>query len=116
MKFFLLGNVRLVIMFWVFLVGGELFFEFLIHIFKSDGIEKNLLAIMVILFLSFIYDALIIVATWNSANKYQGKKIWKLLSKVIVIIKAMTWVISIVGLVFILIQNPNFVDLIISKL
>ncbi len=115
MKKFLLGNIRLVIMFWLFFVVGELFFEYLIHVFKNNGIEENLRAIICILIFSIIYDAIIIVATWNSANKYQGKQIWKYLTKIVVGIKTILLLATIIWLIIILIKYPDFVDLIISK-
>jgi len=116
MKYFLEGNVRLLITFWIFLIGGHLFFETLIYNFKNDGIEKNLVLIFLALFCSFIYDFVIIIATWNSSTKYKGKKIWEILAKIVVVIKAILLVISILWLINILLTNPDFIDLILSKL
>ncbi len=116
MKYFLLGNIRLSITFWIFLIGGHLFFETLIYNFKNDGIEKNLIVIFLVLLSSIIYDFLIIVATWNSSTNYEGKKVWKILAKVVVVIKAILLVISILWLINILLTNPNFIDMIFSKL
>jgi len=116
MKYFLQGNVKLLITFWVFLIGGHLLFETLIYNLTNDGIEKNLILIFLVLLSSIIYDLIIIIATWNSATKYLGKKIWKVLAKILVILKALFLIISILWLIRILIKNPDFVNLILSKL
>ena len=84
------GDISLVISYWVigcllniivsFIIGFVLTF-----IFALIGISDISLNLFLNLFL-FAWVIFLTVGIWRSANKYQGKKIWVYLTKIVLII------------------------------
>lgn len=91
MRELLKGNVRLVITYWVFGFIPAI-------VYKGIGrlIEKNYFQLAttsyiewffyLYLIFPFIYFPLIYVAIWRSSNKYNGRRLWRWLAKIAVIL------------------------------
>ncbi len=99
------GNVRLVIVYWVFAVMVGIIYNILAEIITANIIRITLVPlgqIFLYLFLAFpfIYFPFIFVAIWRSANKYTKSKGWTSLAKIAVCIGAFSLLISGINIAF----------------
>lgn len=91
LKDLLKGNVRLVIVYWVFgvlvgiiyQVGGFFLTKYYFSLMQSPSGKALLYAYV---FFPFIWFPLIYIAIWRSANKYTGWRGWAILAKLAVIL------------------------------
>ncbi len=96
------GNVPLVYIFWIFgffvLLPMELLHRGLsygIQIFENLYITNLLLIIDYAILLIYIpLEILNIIAIWRSANKYTGRKIWRKITKTMIVISCIFYIIG----------------------
>ena len=77
------GNEKLIIVFWIYysiisIIMEELVF---IKIEESNGYKY-------VLFISiyYLYSLIMIKILWSTSNNYNGKKVWQVLTKIIIFI------------------------------
>ncbi len=82
------GNYRLVDVFWTsyVLIG----FMTALIISKLESVQSIIIGDC----LNAIYLILISVAVWNSASKYNGKKLWSVLAKISAVLVVLSSIIS----------------------
>lgn len=74
------GEIALWKTYWLFGVIGNIIATILINIFAQFS-EALFLMILII---AIVYKIVVFIATWNSASKYTGSKIWAILAKIMV--------------------------------
>lgn len=84
------GNIRLVILFWVYYtiissILNELFFS------KLD--EYNNGPFIIILIFLYLYSFFMNKSLWSSCNKYTGKKIWIVTTRIIIVLDLFSLII-----------------------
>ena len=75
------GNVKLYIVFWIYFTLVEIIFD---QLFIEKVYDTNIYFLIFIFYI--IYRFFIYKSIWSAANNYNGKFIWKILSKVIVVL------------------------------
>ena len=84
------GNIRLVIIFWVYYTALGLMIEELL--FNNIYESKDLPLILTLLFF-YSYNLFMFKSVWSSSNTYMGRKVWILLTKTILILDILSKVI-----------------------
>jgi ABC-type multidrug transport system fused ATPase/permease subunit len=85
---FLKGKYRLAIVFWGFAVLVSVVYNLISiyinqHLFKLSDYEYFELVYNLFFALPFIYFPLVMLAVWNSAQHYSGRKIWAIAAKIV---------------------------------
>jgi hypothetical protein len=81
MKEFIKGDLGLAKTYWLFGVVGSLVISLISRLFISIGSEPIIFIIIIL-----AYSAVLWIAIWNSATKYEGEKIWAILAKIVVVL------------------------------
>lgn len=92
---FIRGKYKLAITFWAFGVFVAVIYNIasiiiINHLFQLSEYEYFELGYSIFFAIPFIYFPIVIIAIWNSASEYSGKKIWALLAKGMMVL----WIIS----------------------
>lgn len=99
MRELLKGNIRLVITYWVFGMipaimyngMGKLIEKYYFQLATTSYIEWFFYLYLIF---PFIYFPLIYVAIWRSSNKYNGRRLWRWLAKLAVILGAVLLIVN----------------------
>lgn len=78
---FLTGKVALWKTVWLFLFLGNIAQRVIINVMLLNE-NLTMTSYKVVTFIEIFYTAVVLIAVWNSATNYEGKKQWAILAKI----------------------------------
>lgn len=82
-RFILSGDMPLWRVYWLYWLGGSIFFTFVFMYMMSinDGTLSIWLTMVFVYIIFLYYSATVAVGTWRSANRYAGHGVYRILAK-----------------------------------